>query len=67
VKCIEQVRFEVFTAVKILVEVFWVLTPCGVAVGYQCFGGPCCLHFQEALNLCWTDSENRLQRSRKFI
>jgi len=24
------------------VPVFWVVTPCSVAVGYQTFGGPCC-------------------------
>jgi hypothetical protein len=35
------VRFEVFTAVKIQVEFFWVLMPCSV-VGYHCFRGPCC-------------------------
>jgi len=28
------------------VEVFWVVTPCIVVVGYQSFGGPCCLHLQ---------------------
>jgi hypothetical protein len=28
------------------VEVFWILTPCSVAVRYQCFGGPYCLHRQ---------------------
>jgi len=39
-------KFEVFTEVKIRVEVFWVLTPCNVAVGYQRFGGACCLHLQ---------------------
>jgi len=27
----------------IQVEVFWVVTPCSVVVGYQCFRGPCCL------------------------
>jgi hypothetical protein len=26
------------TAVKIQVEVFWVVTPCSVVIGYQCFG-----------------------------
>jgi len=26
------------------VEVFWVVTPYRVVVGYQRFGGPCCLH-----------------------
>jgi hypothetical protein len=35
-----------FTAVKILVEVFWVMTPCSVVVRYQRFGGPCCVHLQ---------------------
>jgi len=34
-------RFE-----KIQVKVFWVVTLCGVTVGYQCFGGPCCLPLQ---------------------
>jgi hypothetical protein len=28
------------------VEVFWVVTPCSVVVGYQRFGVPCCLHLQ---------------------
>jgi hypothetical protein len=27
------------------IDVFWVVTPCGVVVGYQTFRGPCCLHF----------------------
>jgi len=27
-----------FTAVKIQVQVIWVVIPCSVAVGYQCFG-----------------------------
>jgi len=36
-------RFEVLTAMKILVEV---VTPRSVAVRFQCFGGPWCLHLQ---------------------
>jgi hypothetical protein len=36
--------FEIFTAMKVQVEVFWVMTPCSVAVGCQRFGGTCCLH-----------------------
>jgi len=35
----QDVRFETFTVVKIQVKVFWFMTPCSVAVGYQCFGG----------------------------
>jgi hypothetical protein len=42
----KHARFEAFTAVKIQVDVFWVVTSCGVVVGYQRFGGPCCLHLQ---------------------
>jgi len=34
----------VFTAVKIQVAVFCVVTPCSVVVRYQCFGGPYCFH-----------------------
>jgi len=30
----------------IQVEVFWVVTPCSVVVGYQRFGVPSCLHLQ---------------------
>jgi len=29
---------------KIQVEVFSIVTPCTVAVEYQCFKGPWCLH-----------------------
>jgi hypothetical protein len=32
--------FEAFTAVMSQVEVFWVVTPCSVVVGYQRFRGP---------------------------
>jgi hypothetical protein len=32
--------FMVFTAAKIKVEVFWVVTPCSDVVGYQLFRGP---------------------------
>jgi hypothetical protein len=27
-------------------ELFWVVMPCSVVVGYQRFGGPCCFHLQ---------------------
>jgi hypothetical protein len=42
-----NVRFGVFRAVNIQVEGFWVVVPCSVVVGYQCFRGPCCLHLQD--------------------
>jgi len=28
------------------VEVFWIVIPCNVVVGYHCFRGPCCFHRQ---------------------
>jgi hypothetical protein len=31
-------------------KVFLVVTPRSVAVGYQCFGGSCCLHHQGNVN-----------------
>jgi hypothetical protein len=41
-----HVRFQVLMALTIQVEVFWVVTPCSVVVGYQRFGGPFYLHLQ---------------------
>jgi hypothetical protein len=35
---------------KFQAEVFWVVTPKSVVVGYQHFGGPCCLHLQCEVN-----------------
>jgi hypothetical protein len=43
-------RFKVFTVVQIQV-VFWVVTPYSFAVGYQRFGGPCCLHLQGEMKM----------------
>jgi len=31
-------------------EIFWAVKPCSVMVGYQRFGGPCCLHLQGEVN-----------------
>jgi hypothetical protein len=39
-------RLEVFMAVNIQIKVFWIVTPCSDVVGYQRFGGSCCLHVQ---------------------
>jgi hypothetical protein len=43
---VAEARFEILTAVKTDVEVFWVVMPCSVVGGYHRFGGPCCLHLQ---------------------
>jgi len=39
-------KFEVFTAIIIQVQVFCVVTPCSVVVGYQSFGGHRHIHLQ---------------------
>jgi len=46
--CMNCMRLEVFVTVKIEVAVFWIVTCRSDVVGYQHFGGPCCLH------LCFT-------------
>jgi hypothetical protein len=53
-------RFEVFTAIKIEVMVFWVLMPCSVVVGYQRFGAPCCLHLH-CITTRYRNSEHNLK------
>jgi hypothetical protein len=37
---------EIFTAMKIPVEFFWLITPCSDVVWCQRFGGQCCSHLQ---------------------
>jgi hypothetical protein len=37
------VRFEAFAALKIKIEILWVVTPFSIVIGYQCFRGRCCL------------------------
>jgi hypothetical protein len=58
--------FDVLTAVKIniLIEVFWVVMPCSVLVGYQRFGGTCflCLQGESSMILC---NVNTLQQRYK--
>jgi len=41
-----RVSFEAYKAVIFQVEVFWVVTPCSVVIGYQRFRGPCILHLR---------------------
>jgi hypothetical protein len=45
------VRLEVLTEMKIHVTVYWILTQCSEVVGYQCFGGPCCMHLQGVVKM----------------
>jgi len=42
-------------AVMFQVEVFWAVTPCSIVVGYQRFGGPCCLHLQGEVSGSWIE------------
>jgi len=41
---VDSARLDIFTVVKMQVAVFWVMTLYSDVVGYQCLGGPCCLH-----------------------
>jgi hypothetical protein len=43
-------RFEIFSVMKIQVVVFCFLMPCSDVVGYQRFGGSCCLHLHFILS-----------------
>jgi hypothetical protein len=38
--------FKAFMVMMFQVEIFWVVTPCNVVVGYQCFRGPYCFYIQ---------------------
>jgi len=44
---------QTFTAVIFQVDVFWVVTPCSVLVGYLSFGGLCCLYLQSEVAWMW--------------
>jgi len=46
---------------KFQAEVFWVVTPCSVVVGYQRFGGPRCLHLQGVAIQRNSNIHNRLR------
>jgi hypothetical protein len=45
-------RFQVVTAVKMSISVFWIVTPGGLVGKYQLFGGTYCLHLQA---LCFSE------------
>jgi len=47
---------------KIQAEAFRVVMQCSVVVGYQCFGGLCCVHLQGILLQPYTASQPRRPR-----
>jgi hypothetical protein len=55
-------KFEVLTAVKMLIVVFWVMTLCDLVGGYQHFRGKYCLHLQDEV----TEGDH-YQEIRKFM
>jgi hypothetical protein len=61
----EIARGGIITAVKIHVGVFWVMTPCSYVVGYQRFGGPCCLHVQGEVKMEAAWSSETLDTTQK--
>jgi hypothetical protein len=46
VKKDNSVKFQVVTAVSMMMTVFWDVAPCCFAEVYRRFRGPCCLHHQ---------------------
>jgi len=45
-KALYKITLRSQHTVSFQVEVFWIVTPCSVAVRYQRLGGPCCFHLQ---------------------
>jgi hypothetical protein len=50
----------------IQIEVSWVVTPYNTAVGYQSFGGPCCLRLHFTLKMEAANSSETLCRTAKL-
>jgi hypothetical protein len=48
-------HFNAWILVK-CVEIFWILTPCNIVVGYQRFRCPCCLYLEGDVKMeaAWT-------------
>jgi hypothetical protein len=42
-----EAKLEVFISMKVIAIVFFVVVWCRDVVGYQSFGGQCCLHLQD--------------------
>jgi hypothetical protein len=47
------IRSEVFTAVKIMIVVFWVMTLCNFIGDYQAFGWTYCFHLHGTIGSIW--------------
>jgi len=54
-------------AVKIQVEVLWVVMLCSVVVGYQSFRDPHCLHLHPIITLCSVATQKRSMWIFRFI
>jgi hypothetical protein len=53
-------RLEVLIVVKMVMVVVWVVMPCGLVDGYQCFGGKYCLHLHPHLQFHTASQYRRL-------
>jgi hypothetical protein len=62
----KRTRFDVLTAVKIQVDVFWIVKTRGAVVRYKRFGGLCRLHPQGILPQNYTASQPRNPRLTNF-
>jgi hypothetical protein len=60
-------KFDVFTAMKMQVAVFWVVTPCSVVVGYRRFRRPYCLSITARRHKPEYDDLHALHSSTCFI
>jgi len=54
-----NIRMEIYTSAifnfaLFQLDVFWVVTPCSVVVGYQHLTGPCCIHLQDEVLQWWS-------------
>jgi hypothetical protein len=59
--------FEVFTAAMFQVEVFSIVAPCGVVLGYQHFRGSFCLQFILKMEAALTSEKTASQPRRHQI
>jgi hypothetical protein len=53
-------------ALKFQVEVFWVVMPCNVVIGYQILRGPCWLYFHHVYGGSMTGPLKHLYATKKL-